>query len=218
MLSNRAANTVETSRGRLLAHGSLHDTRSEQPRRRGRPRLPPAPGYRLVAASDGRGSATEYERIWSQLGSRPIEDLIDLPLMTDPASLATMDVLTKIGPAALTFMDANSVPLSSSARMVNLSLEHGNSDGSCFAFVWLGMVAGPHFGDYKAGFRFGRLGYDLVESAGLKRFRPGPIMSSAHVLRGRSMSGRPRFAAPRLSRSRTEIGDLTFAAYSGLRS
>jgi len=35
-------------------------------------------------------------------------------------------------------------------RMVNLSLEHGNSDGSCFAFVWFGMILGPHFGDYRA--------------------------------------------------------------------
>ena len=41
-------------------------------------------------------SRREYERIWSQLGSRTIENLIDLPLMSDPASLATMDVLTKI--------------------------------------------------------------------------------------------------------------------------
>src|SRR6185436_8697984 len=38
----------------------------------------------------------EYERIWSQLGSRMIESLIGLPLMSDPASLATMDVLTRI--------------------------------------------------------------------------------------------------------------------------
>src|SRR4029079_10741581 len=39
----------------------------------------------------------EYERIWLQLGSRMIESLIGLPLMSDPASLATMDVLTRIG-------------------------------------------------------------------------------------------------------------------------
>jgi predicted ATPase len=32
----------------------------------------------------------EYDRIWSQLGSRTIEDLIELPLMSDPASLATL--------------------------------------------------------------------------------------------------------------------------------
>ena len=37
-------------------------------------------------------------------------------------------------------------------RMVSLSLEHGNSDASCFAYVSLSMLAGPHFGNYEAGF------------------------------------------------------------------
>src|SRR6202043_3190157 len=35
----------------------------------------------------------EYQRIWSQLGSRKIEELIELPLMSDPESLATVDLL-----------------------------------------------------------------------------------------------------------------------------
>jgi predicted ATPase len=43
----------------------------------------------------------EYERIWSQVGSRNIEELIDLPLMGDPGWQATMDVLAPLLPAAL---------------------------------------------------------------------------------------------------------------------
>src|SRR5262249_59505229 len=43
----------------------------------------------------------EYARIWSQLGSRAIEDLIDLPVMRDPAALAILAVLTKVTAAAL---------------------------------------------------------------------------------------------------------------------
>src|SRR5580700_7752979 len=43
----------------------------------------------------------EYERTWSLLGSRVIEELVDLPLMSDALSLATQDVLTKVVPAAL---------------------------------------------------------------------------------------------------------------------
>ena len=57
------------------------------------------------------------------------------------------------------------------ARMVNLSLEHGNSDGSCFAYVCSAWSLGPHFGDYQAAFRFGKLGLDLVEKRGLDRFK-----------------------------------------------
>ena len=57
-LSTRAANTVERATVACLRVGSVHDPRSEQPRHRRRSRLPPASGHRLVAASDGRGSAT----------------------------------------------------------------------------------------------------------------------------------------------------------------
>ncbi len=111
----------------------------------------------------------EYQRIWAQLGTRSIEDLIELPLMGDPASLATLDVLTKLATPAW-HTDANLLSLVI-CRAVNLSLEGGNCDGSCYAYVVLGVLAGPRFGDYQAGFRFGRLGCDLVEQRGLTRFQ-----------------------------------------------
>jgi PAS domain S-box-containing protein len=155
----------------------------------------------------------EYERIWSQLGTRAIEEVIDLPLMSDPVSLATLDLLTRVVPPAL-FTDANFLSLVI-CRMVNLSLERGNSDGSCFAYVWLGVIAGPHFGNYKAGFRFGRLGYELIEKRGLKRFqaRTGMVFGNLvvpwtkHVRAGRDLLRRAFEAA-------NKTGDLTFAAYS----
>ena len=155
----------------------------------------------------------EYDRIWSQLGSRSIEELIDLPLMNDPDSLAALDVLTEMVTPAL-FTDENLASLVI-CRMVNLSLEHGNSDGSCFAYVWLGIIAGPRFGNYKAGFRFGRLGYELVEKRGLTRFQARTYMSfgnivmpwTRHIRTGRDLVRRAFDAA-------NKIGDLTFAAYS----
>ena len=61
-------------------------------------------------------------------GSRAIEDLIDLPLMQDPESLATLDVLTALGPPTL-YANGNLYALTSS-RAVNLSLERGNSDAA----------------------------------------------------------------------------------------
>ena len=38
----------------------------------------------------------EFDRIWFLLGDRQIEDLIDLPLITDPDVLDTLDVFTEI--------------------------------------------------------------------------------------------------------------------------
>jgi predicted ATPase len=83
----------------------------------------------------------EYEQIWSRLGTRAIEELIDLPRMSDPEALAAIDVMSEVVPAAL-FTDENLVSLII-CRMVNISLEHGNTDGSCVAYVWFGIVAGP---------------------------------------------------------------------------
>ncbi len=93
----------------------------------------------------------EYQRVWSTLGDRPIEALVDLPLISDPTSLATLDVLTKLTAPAW-YTDANLLSLVI-CRAVNLSIEGGNCDASSFAYATLGLLAGPHFGDYRAGFR-----------------------------------------------------------------
>ena len=155
----------------------------------------------------------EYEQIWRQLGGRSIEELIDLPLMNDPEARATLNVLTEVVTSAQ-LTDKNLISLVI-CRMVNISLEHGNSDGSCSAYVSLGMILGPHFGDYQAGFRFGRLGYDLVEKRGLHRYQARVYMSfgtivmpwTKHIQTGRDLVRRAFDTA-------NKTGDLTFAAYS----
>jgi predicted ATPase/GAF domain-containing protein len=155
----------------------------------------------------------EYDHIWSLLGNRQIEELVDLPLMTNPDVLDVLDVFTGVGSPAL-FMDTRFLALVI-CRMVSLSLEHGNSDGSCYAYVWLGILAGPHFGNYQAGFRFGKLGYDLVEKRGLRRYQARTYLSfgtlitpwTRHVKTARELQRRCFNAANR-------IGDLTYAAYS----
>jgi PAS domain S-box-containing protein len=155
----------------------------------------------------------EYRRIRSLVGNRQIEELVDLPLMTDPEILDVLDVLTEAVTPAM-YCDENLFSLVI-CHMVNLSLEHGNCDGSCFAYVWFAVIAGPRFGEYKDGFRFGRLGYELVEKRGLIRYQARTYMSfgnmvipwARHALEGRELARRAFDAAYR-------IGDLTFAAYS----
>jgi predicted ATPase/signal transduction histidine kinase len=156
----------------------------------------------------------EYNRIWSLLGSRQIEELVDLPLMTNPDILDTLDVLTEIVTPAL-FYDEN---LSSLVvcRMVSLSLEYGNCDGSCFGYEWFAMFAGPRFNNYKEGYRFGQLGYDLVEKRGLTRYQArtyinygnGVMPWAIHAASGRAILRRAFDIA-------YQAGDLTFAAYWG---
>jgi PAS domain S-box-containing protein len=154
----------------------------------------------------------EYERLWRQIGNRSIEDLVDLPLMTDPEGRAAMDILTVVlAPALLTDDDLLCLLI---CRMANLSLEHGNSDGSCLGYVWLGNLLGARFGNYRAGFSFGKLGLDLVENRGLRRFEARVYLLFAivspwmqPVRTGLSLVRRAFEAANRL-------GDVVFAGYS----
>jgi PAS domain S-box-containing protein len=108
----------------------------------------------------------EYERIRALLGSRPIEGLVDLPLMKDPEALATVSVLTSLSLPAL-YIDENLVALSI-CRAVNLSLERGNSDAAPYNYGTLGLIASARFGQYDEGYRFGKMACDLLESRGLK--------------------------------------------------
>jgi PAS domain S-box-containing protein len=155
----------------------------------------------------------EYDRIWLQLGSRPIEAIVDLPLMTDPACRATLDVLTAVEEPA-NFTDENLRCLVI-ARMANLSLEHGNSDGSCVAYEQLGWFVGPRFGDYQAAFRFATLGLDLVEKRGLERFRVRVSECFGYFVN--PWLRHLRNSVELLRRSFTaaqEVGDLKYAVYS----
>lgn len=155
----------------------------------------------------------EYERIWLALGDRKIEDLVDLPVVTSQDVLDVMDVFMEVVTPAL-FTDENFLVLVI-CRVVNLALECGNCDASCFAYVWLAVLAGSHFGNYPAGLRFAKLGYDLVESRGWHRYQARIYLSvghlvmpwTQHVKTGRELMRRAFDAANR-------NGDLTYIAYS----
>src|SRR5262249_25870776 len=154
-----------------------------------------------------------YERIWLLIAGRGMQGLVDLPIMSEPEALATMDVLTKVAVAAMN-MDVNLYGLVM-CRMVNLSLEHGNTDASCAAYVCVGAIAGLIFGNYKAGFRLGRLGCDLVERRGLTRFQARTYLDfvvliipwTKHLRTGRDLFRRVFDAA-------NSVGDLTYATYA----
>jgi len=155
----------------------------------------------------------EYERIWSTLGDRPLEILVDLPLMSDPVSLATLDVLAKLAVPAL-YTNPNLLCLVT-CHMVNLCLQRGNADASSFAYVWLGVIAGLHLGDYETGYRFGRVGYELVERRGLKHYDVRAYMIfGGMVLPWKRPVRAGRELVRRAFEAASRNGDLTCAAYS----
>src|SRR5262249_7992042 len=100
-------------------------------------------------------------------------------------------------------------------RMANLSAEHGNCDGSCYAYAFMNLVVGGRFGNYRAGLRFGQLSLDLIEKKGLDRFKARVYLGSGYAVIpvGRHV----RAAVPLMRRSletALENGDQIYAAYA----
>jgi PAS domain S-box-containing protein len=157
----------------------------------------------------------EYDRIWRQLGSREIEELLHLPLLTDQDALDTLEVMAEVATAAV--LTNNNLGSLFVCRMVNLSLEYGNSDASCFAYVWLAMISIQRFGNYQTGYRFGQLAYDLVEKRHLTRYKARTYMSFGHMVIPWTKNIRTGREPIRLAfENAKESGDLTFAGYSWL--
>jgi PAS domain S-box-containing protein len=155
----------------------------------------------------------EYDRLWRHLGDRAIGALVDLPVTRDPDCIATLEVLTLTVPAA-NFTDENLFCVAV-ARMASLSLHHGNGDASCHAYVWLGMILRSRFGNFEAGFRFGRLGIDLVERRGLDRFKARIYSDFGHLINPWTKHLRVGidWVQRALITAQTN-GDLTFASFA----
>ncbi|MBO0717722.1 MAG: histidine kinase, partial [Rhizobiales bacterium] len=155
----------------------------------------------------------EYAMLWRQLGDRPIEELLDLPRMIDPVACASMDVVASLVTPAL-WTDENLRCLVI-GRMANLSLEHGNSDASGYAYTGVGNVLGLYFGDYKTGFRFAELGLDFVEQPGMDRWRARVYLAFGNLAKPsvrHARTGRP--LAQYAFESAQQVGDLTYAGIS----
>ena len=158
-----------------------------------------------------------YQRVWSELGRRATEELIALPLMTDPASLAALDVLNRLSsPAQYTDLNLYTLVV---CQMLRLTLDRGNSDASAVAYGRLGMIAGLRFGEYEGAYRVGQLAYELVKQRGLWRFQAGVYLNfgnmvmpwTRHIRTCCELIGRAFDAAQK-------TGDLVYAGIcSGLR-
>jgi PAS domain S-box-containing protein len=154
----------------------------------------------------------EYEKVWSSLGTRSIESLIDLPLMTDPEMKAAMQVLSVLFAPALT-TDINLTYLHV-CHMVNVTLKYGTTGASTPAYAFFGIILRTGFSRYADSYRFGRLACDLVEKHNLLAYKAKTYISMEMI----ALWTQPLQAAIDYNetafRAAVETGDLHVAGYS----
>jgi signal transduction histidine kinase len=147
------------------------------------------------------------------LGSTRIEDLVNLPEMTDEVGIMTMNLLFQLVPPAM-----QSYPplfVLAELMMFDLALTHGLTAVSCKNLVDCGMIQGPSLGNFEGAYQLGKVAFALLE-----RYRPTSLESSVNFVfaafvshwRAPYREGLEAFAHAK--RIGVETGDIVHAAYA----
>jgi PAS domain S-box-containing protein len=114
---------------------------------------------------------TEYEEMRRALGERPIESLVDLPMMDDPEMQAVMKLFSGLGNLAY-HADLDLYQMISCC-MVKLSCRHGTSEYSAIGYGAVAIVLGPAFHRFADGEAFARLAVAVAERYGFTAQKAG---------------------------------------------
>jgi predicted ATPase/signal transduction histidine kinase/tRNA A-37 threonylcarbamoyl transferase component Bud32 len=159
--------------------------------------------------SDILQALEETKSAWA--GKR-IEDLIDLPDMTDPEKLAAMDLLFDVIHPAY---DGNPGLFTLCAlQMVNLSMQYGNSPLSAQGYGSYGIVLCGVVFDIDSGYQFGQLALKLLERFNSKKIKAAVCFLVNHFsLHWKEHTKETLKPVLEGYQSGLETGDLLFAAF-----
>jgi predicted ATPase/signal transduction histidine kinase len=108
-----------------------------------------------------QGIDRELKIIKEKLSKYTIDDLYHLPQMSDRNSLVVMKILISLAaPAYLNNLDLWTLIM---LKMINISLQYGNTKESAFAYSAYGLLIGSAFNDYETGYQFGQLAFKVNE-------------------------------------------------------
>ena len=149
------------------------------------------------------------------LTGKKIEDLINLPVMTNLHKLATIRVLSSMFSSTF-IVEPMLLPLIV-CEQVNLSINYGNSAFSAFGYANYGAILKGIVRDIESGDRFGQLALNLIDKLNALEFKSKTLNLVAFVL----MHGKHHVkdTLPLLEeayQSALENGDLECIGYSAV--
>ena len=125
-------------------------------------------GIQFPAPRDDEALRAEVQKVVpgleARLAEHRIEDLIDLPTMSDAHQLALMNLLEELSVLGV-FFSPPFIHLAT-LTMLDVTLEHGSCPATSSAYILYGMYLSTECGDAATGYRFGRLAYDLAHKVG----------------------------------------------------
>ncbi|MFN6478944.1 AAA family ATPase [Nostoc sp. DedQUE07] len=126
-------------------------------------------GIELPTAPDEAKIGKVLQTVASLQSGRGIEELVDLPIMSDRQTQAAMQLLGILFSPILQAMPGL-LPILS-ATMVSLSLQFGNAPASTVGYMIHGMVLCAFLSEVKTGYSFGRLAMNLLDRFNVGEFK-----------------------------------------------
>ncbi|MEM9541495.1 MAG: AAA family ATPase [Cyanobacteria bacterium P01_E01_bin.42] len=159
----------------------------------------------------------DFERALAEtrgtIGDRAVADLLNLPEMEDPYQLAAIRILSSVAPPAY-FAFPALFPLIA-MKMVNLSIEFGNTSASGFGYAMYGFVLCGVANDIEVGCQFGELALGLIDRLNVKGTAARVLPLVGHLIKPwRESIDDNRYLLRKGYRVGLETGDLEFAGYS----
>ncbi|AFY35092.1 ATP-binding sensor histidine kinase [Calothrix sp. PCC 7507] len=151
--------------------------------------------------------------IASNLNGRCIEDLIDLPEMIEGKSLAATLLLSSV--SGLVYQAVPQLFPLIVFKQIKLSLTHGNTALSAFAYITYGLILCGVVGDIESGYQFGKLAINIMDKYDTKKVKAKIMQGFNAVIRHWKEHTR-EIVKPLLEAYHTglETGDLEYAAFS----
>ncbi|MEG4529457.1 AAA family ATPase [Microcoleus sp. D2_18a_D3] len=131
-------------------------------------------GIELPAEPDKAKISKALQALASQLSGRRIEELVDLPVMTNPQTQAAMQLSGMLFPPIFQGMPGL-LPLLSST-MVSLSLSFGNAPASTVGYAMHGMVLCAFLQEVETGYGFGQLALSLLDRFNVPELKPTVLL------------------------------------------
>lgn len=152
----------------------------------------------------------KQEQVQTLLGKRKIEDLLELPLMTDPEKRGAMHMLSGMTVAAF-----NAVPKLYSLisfERVRLSMQYGNMELSPAGYASYGLYLCGLPDGIEKGYRFSKLALDLLNRLNARQFK-ARTLNTVHAYVSHWKVHLRSTISPLLEayRSGLETGDLAFS-------
>ena len=147
------------------------------------------------------------------MAGKHIDDLINLPNMTEARPLAAMRILSSA--IVLAYQSVPQLFPLIIFKQINLSLKHGNAPLSAFAYVTYGLMLCGVMGDIESGYQFGKLAETLLAKFNAKEVKAKVVLTFNGAIRHWKEHAREMLKPLLESYSvGVETGDLEFAAHS----